>query len=71
MIGFRAAALCLAIIEPFYWPSDSSSTEFWLLAVLLSVFSSQMQVHSVRLWVLCAEMGVAWLIRDAGEVSEP
>ena len=24
--GFRAVALCLAKIEPFYWPSDSSST---------------------------------------------
>ena len=71
MRGFRAVAFCLAIIEPFYWPSDSSSTEFRLLAVLLSVFSSQMQVLSVGLWVLCAEMGVAWLILDAGEVSDP
>ena len=41
--GFRAVALCLAKIEPYYWPSDSSSTEIRLLAVLLSVFSSQMQ----------------------------
>ena len=24
--GFRAVALCLAKLEPFYWPSDSSST---------------------------------------------
>ena len=24
--GFRAVALCLAKVEPFYWPSDSSST---------------------------------------------
>ena len=37
--GFRAVALCLAKIEPFYWPSDSSSTEIRLLALLLSVFS--------------------------------
>ena len=71
MRGFRAVALCFAIIEPFYWPSDSSSTEFRLLAVLLSVFSSQMQVLSEGLWVLCAQMGVAWHILDAGEVSEP
>ena len=42
-----------------------------LLAVLLSVFSSQMQVLSQGLWVLCAEMGVAWHILGAGEVSEP
>ena len=34
--GFRAVALCFAKTEPFYWPSDSSSTEFRLLAVLLS-----------------------------------
>ena len=69
--GFRAVALCLAKIEPFYWPSDSSSAEFRLLDVLLSVFSSQMQALSQGMWVLCAEMGVAWHIRDAGEVSEP
>ena len=36
------------------------------LAVLLSVFSSQMQAHSQGLWVLCAEMGVAWHILGAG-----
>ena len=42
-----------------------------LLAVLLSMFFSQMQVHSQGLWVLCAEMGVAWHILGAGEVSEP
>ena len=71
MIGFRAAALCLAIIEPFYWPSDSSSTEFRLLAVLLTVFSRQMHAVSQRLWVLGAEMGVAWYILGAAEVSEP
>ena len=41
------------------------------LAVLLSVFSSQMQALSQGLWVLCAEMGVAWHILGAGEVSEP
>ena len=44
--------------------------EIRLLAVLLSVFSSQMQVLSHGLWVLCAEMGVAWHILGAGEVSE-
>ena len=44
--GFRAVALCLAKIEPFYWPSDSSSTEILLLTVLLSVFSRQMQAIS-------------------------
>ena len=32
--GFRAVALCLAKIEPFYWPSDSSSTEIRLLVIL-------------------------------------
>ena len=42
-----------------------------LLAVLPSVFSSQMQALSQGLWVLCAEMGVAWHILGAGEVSEP
>ena len=71
MRGFRAVALCLAKIEPFYWPSDSSNTEFRLLDVLLSVFSSLMQALSQGLWVLCAEIGVAWHILDAGEVSEP
>ena len=45
--------------------------EIRLLAVLLSVFSSQMQAFSQGLWVLCAEMGVAWHILGAGEVSEP
>ena len=45
--------------------------EIRLLAVLLSVFSSQMQALSQGLWVLCAEMGVAWHILGAGEVSEP
>ena len=45
--------------------------EIWLLAVLLSVFSSQMQALSQVLWVLCAEIGVAWHILGAGEVSEP
>ena len=39
-----------------------------VLAVLLSVFFSQMQVLSQELWVLCAEMGVAWHILGAGEV---
>ena len=57
--GFRAVALCLAKIEPFYWPSDSSSTEIRLLTVLLSVFSIHMQAISQALSVLCAEMGVA------------
>ena len=42
-----------------------------LLAVLLSVFSSQMQALSQGLWVLCAKMGVAWHILGVGEVSEP
>ena len=71
--GFRAVALCFAKIEPFYWPStaDSSSTDIRLLAVLLSVFSRQMQALSQGLWVLCAEMSVAWHILSAGEVSEP
>ena len=45
--------------------------EIRLLAVLLSVLSSQMQSLSLGLWVLCAEMGVAWHILGAGEVSEP
>ena len=67
----EAVALCLTKTELFYWPSDSSSTEIRLLAVLLSVFSSQMQALSEGLWVLCAEMSVAWLIIGAGEVSEP
>ena len=44
--------------------------EIRLLAVLLSVFSSQMQALSQGLWVLCAEMGVAWHILGVGEVSE-
>ena len=69
--GFRAVALCLATIEPFHWPSDFSSTEIRLLAVLLSVFSRQMQALSQGLWVLCAEMGMAWYILGAAEVSEP
>ena len=41
------------------------------LVVLLSVFSSQKQGLSQGLWFLCAEMGVAWHILGAGEVSEP
>ena len=69
--GFRALALCLAKIEPLYWPSHSSSSEFRLLAVLLSVFSRQVQAISQGLWVICAEMGVAWHILGAGKVSEP
>ena len=69
--GFRAIALCLAKIDPFYWPSDSSSAEIRLLAVLLAVFSSQMQALSQGLRVLCAEMGVAWHLLGAGELSEP
>ena len=71
--GFSAVALCLAKIEPFYWPTavDSSSTEIRQLAVLLSVFSSLMQVFNEGLWFLCAEMSVAWHILGAGEVSEP
>ena len=44
--GFRAVALCLAKIVPLYWPSDSSRTEIRILAVLLSVFSGQMQTIS-------------------------
>ena len=39
-----------------------------ILAVLLSVFFSQVQAHSKGLWVFCAEMGVAWHILGAGEV---
>ena len=58
--GFRAVALSLAKIEPFYG--------YWLSC---SLFSSQMQVLRQGLWVLCAEMGVAWHILGAGEVSEP
>ena len=58
-IGFRAVALTLATIEPFYWPSDSFSTEIRLLATLLSVFLSQMQALSQGLWVLCADVGMA------------
>ena len=42
-----------------------------LVAVLLSVFFSQKQALSQGLWVLCAEMGVAWCILGAGEVSDP
>ena len=41
------------------------------MTVLLSVFSSQMQAFSQGLWVLCAEMSVAWHMLGAGEVSEP
>ena len=66
--GFRAVDLCLAKIEPFYWPPVSSSTEIRLLAVLLSVISSQMQDISQGLLVL---LGVAWHVLGAGEVSEP
>ena len=62
--------LCLAKIEPFYWLSDSSSTEIRLLAVLLFVFSRQIQALSQGGWVLCAEIGVAWHILGAEEVSE-
>ena len=29
--GFRPVALCLAKLEPFYWPSDSSSTVIGLV----------------------------------------
>ena len=63
-------AVCLAKIEPFYWRSDPSSPEIRLLAVLLSVFSGQMQALSQGLWVLCAEMSVAWQMLGAGEVSK-
>ena len=42
-----------------------------LVAVLLSVFFSQMQALPQGLWVPCAEMGVAWCILGAGEVSDP
>ena len=45
--------------------------EIRLLAVLFSMFSSQMQAPSQGLWVLCAEMGVARHILGAVEVSEP
>ena len=62
--------LCLAKIEPFYWLSDFSSTEIRLLAVLFSVFSRQIQALSQGGWVLCTEIGVAWHILGAGEVSE-
>ena len=40
-------------------------------AVLPSVFFRQMQALSQGLWVLCAEMGVAWHILGVGEVSVP
>ena len=69
--GFRVIALCFAKIEPFYWPSDSSSTEIQILAALLSVLSRQMQAISQGLRVLYVEMGVAWHILFAKEVSEP
>ena len=42
-----------------------------LVAVLLSVFFSQMQALSQGLWVLCAEMGVALRILGVREVSDP
>ena len=45
--------------------------EVGLLAVLLSVFFSRMQPLSQGLWVLCAEMGVAWHILGVGQVSDP
>ena len=45
--------------------------EIRLVAVLLSVFFSQMQAPSQGLWVLCAKMGVAWCILGVGEVSDP
>ena len=69
--GFRAVALSLAKIVPFYLPSDSSNTEIRLLAVLLSVFSRQMQAICQGLRVLYVEMGVAWHFLCAREVSEP
>ena len=68
--GFRAVALSLATIELFNWLSDSSITKIRLLAVLLSVFSSQMQALCQGLCVICAEMGMAWHILGAGVVSE-
>ena len=40
-------------------------------AALLSVFVRSMQALSQGLWVLCAEMSVAWRILGAGEVSDP
>ena len=43
---------------------------YWL-SCMLSMFFTQMQAHSQGLWVLCAEIGVAWHILGAGEVSEP
>ena len=45
--------------------------EVGLLAVLLCVFFSRMQPLSEGLWVLCAEMGVAWRILGVGQVSDP
>ena len=45
--------------------------EVGLLAVLLSMFFSRMQPLSQGLWVLCAEMGVAWRILGVGQVSNP
>ena len=39
--------------------SDSSTTEIRLLATMLSVFLSQMQALSQRLWVLCDDDGMA------------
>ena len=45
--------------------------EVGLLAVLLSMFFSRMQALSHGLWVLCAEMDVAWRILGVGQVSDP
>ena len=63
----RAIRLLAVLFSVF----SSQMRAIRLLAVLFSVFSSQMQALSQGLWVLCAEMGVAWHILGAGEVSEP
>ena len=53
------------------WVAGGREIRLCLVAVVISVFYSQMQALSQGLWVLCAEMGVAWRILGAGEVSEP
>ena len=40
-------------------------------AALLSVFVRRMQALSQGLWVLCAEMGMAWHILGVGRDSGP
>ena len=42
-----------------------------LVVLFLSLFCRRMQTPSQALWVLCAEMGVAWHILGVGRVSAP